>query len=82
LNQSTYFVATLFHSCLSFNAVKQQAKLLMDRLRLLGDGAAEAANRRGLSEQLERVAAKERRAQDVCLRQGQAVARHGFGKLY
>ena len=64
---------------LSFNAVKQQAKLLLERLRLLGDGATEAANRRGWSEQMERVAAKERRSQDVCLRQGQAVSRHGFG---
>ena len=67
---------------LSFNAVKQQAKLLLDRLRLLGDGATEAANRRGWFEQMERVAARERRAQDVCLRQGQAVSRHGFGKLH
>ena len=66
----------------SFNAVKQQAKLLLDRLRLLGDGATEAANRRGWSQQMERVAARERRAQDVCLRQGQAVRRHGFGKLH
>jgi hypothetical protein len=66
---------------LSFNVVKQQAKLLLDRLRLLGDGASEAANRRGWSEQMERVAARERRAQDVCLRQGQAAKRHGFGKL-
>ena len=62
--------------------MKQQAKLLLDRLWLLGDGATEAANRRGLSEQMERVAARERRAQDVCLRQGQAVSRHGFGKLH
>ena len=67
---------------LSCNAVKQQSKLLLDRLRLLGDGATEAANRRGWAVQLERVAARERRAQDACLRQGQAVRRHGFGKLH
>jgi hypothetical protein len=67
---------------LSFNAVKQQSKLLLDRLRLLGDGATEAANRRGWAVQLERVAARERRAQDACLRQGQGVRRHGFGKLH
>ncbi len=66
---------------LSFTAVQQQAKLLLDRLRLLGDGAVEAANRRGWAEEGERVAARERRAQDGCLRQGRAIRRHGFGKI-
>ena len=66
---------------LSHKAVQQQSKLLLDRLRLLGDGATEAAGRRGWAEERERVAARERRAQDVCLRQGQALMRHGFGIL-
>ena len=66
---------------LSHKAIQQQSKLLLDRLRLLGDGATEAAGRRGWAEERERVAARERRAQDVCLRQGQALMRHGFGIL-
>ena len=66
---------------LSHKAVQQQSKFLLDRLRLLGDGATEAAERRGWEEERERVAARERRAQDVCLRQGQALTRHGFGML-
>ena len=66
---------------LAFTAVQQQAKLLLDRLQLLGDGATEAERRRGWVEEVERRAARERQAQFVCLRQGRAVMRHGFGKL-
>ena len=66
---------------LAFKAVQQQTKLLLDRLQLLGDGATDAERRRGWAEEVERIAARERQAQAVCLRQGRAVMRHGFGKL-
>ena len=66
---------------LSFTAVQQQAKLLLDRLQLIGDGASDAARRRERAEQAEAAARRERRAQAVCLRQGRAIRRHGFGKL-
>ena len=66
---------------LSFTAVQQQSKLLLDRLQLLGDGVAEAERRRGWAEEVERRAARERQAQAVCIRQGRALMRHGFGKL-
>jgi hypothetical protein len=66
---------------LAFTAVREQARLLLDRLELLGDGATQAARRRDWAVRLEAVAIKERRAQDVCLRQGRAIRRHGFGKL-
>ena len=55
---------------LSFTAVQQQSKLLLDRLQLLGEGSAEAAARRDRATRIEAVAVKERRAQMVCLRQG------------
>ena len=60
---------------LSITAVKQQTKLLLDRLQLLGDGAAAAAARRQRAVQLEQAAVRERRAQAVYLRQGVAVMR-------
>jgi hypothetical protein len=41
----------------------------------------QAARRRDWAIRLEAVAAKERQAQDVCLKQGRAIRRHGFGKL-
>ena len=66
---------------LSITAVKQQAKLLLDRLQLLGDGAAAAAARRQRAVQLEQAAVRERMAQAVYLRQGVAVMRRGLGKL-
>ena len=66
---------------LSFCAVQQQARLLLDRLQLLGEGAERAAGRRDRAVQLEAAAARERRAQLVCLRQGTAVMRRGFGML-
>ena len=50
---------------LAFTAVQQQSKLLLDRLQPLGDGATEV--------EVERRAARERKAQAVCLRQGRAV---------
>ena len=66
---------------LSFKLVQQQARLLLDRLHLLGEGAERAAGRRDRAVQLEEAASKERRAQLVCLRQGTAVMRRGFGML-
>ena len=64
---------------LSFIVVQQQARLVLGRLQLLGDGAMEAARRRAV--QAEVTAGRERRAQAVCLRQGRDIRRHGFGLL-
>ena len=66
---------------LSINAVKQTSRLLLDRLQLLGEGAAEAAGRRDRAVMAEAGAARERRAQEVCHRQGRAIVRRGFGLL-
>ena len=66
---------------LSINAVQQTSRLLLDRLQLLGDGAAEAAARRNRAVMLEAVAARERSAQDVCVRQGKGIVRQAFGLL-
>ena len=54
-------VATV-RRALSLPAVKQQARLLLDRLCLLGDGAMEAGRRRQRAEQLEAVSSRERNA--------------------
>ena len=62
---------------LSFTAVQQQAGLLLDRLGLLWDGVGEAARRRDWAVQLENLAARERRAKAVCLRQGRPLIRRG-----
>ena len=64
---------------LSFTSVQQQARLLLDRLQLLGEGAGEAARRREWAEQASRAEARERRAQLVCLQQGRNIRRSGFG---
>ena len=66
---------------LSVTAVREQARFLLDRLRLLGDGAAEADRRRARAEQLEVAAARERQAQAIAFRQGRSLRRHGFGRL-
>ena len=66
---------------LSFTAVRETARLLLDRLQLLGDGAAEDARRRDRVQQLEAAAYRERRAQAVSMRQGRNIMRHGFGML-
>ena len=50
------------------------------RLRLLGDGAAEADRRRARAVQLEAAAFQERRAQGVAFIQGRNVRRLGFGR--
>ena len=66
---------------LSVTAVREQSRLLLSRLRLLGDGTAEAARRRERAEVLEAAAGRERRAQAVSMRQGRDIMRHGFGLL-
>ena len=66
---------------LSITAVREQARMLLERLQLLGDGSADAARRRGRAAAEETRAQRERQAQWVCMRQGQAIMRHGFGKL-
>ena len=66
---------------LSFTAVQQQARLLLDRLQLLGDGAREAGRRREVAELGMRWEERERRAQAVSVRQGQNIRRCGFGLL-
>ena len=50
-------------------------------LRLLGDGAGEAARRRARAEQLEAFAARERQAQNIGFLQGRGIRRMGFGML-
>ena len=66
---------------LSFTAVQEQSKLLLDRMQLLGDGAKEARRRREWAEQAARVETRERRAQVVSLMQGHNIRRSGFGLL-
>ena len=66
---------------LSINAVQHTSRLLLDWLRLLGDRAAEATARRDRAVMLEAVAARESRAQGVCVRQGRGIVRRGFGLL-
>ena len=66
---------------LSFTAVQSQARLLLDRLQLLGDGSNEAARRRDRVMETRRAEARERRAQHVCLLQGRAIRRSGFALL-
>ena len=66
---------------LSLTCVREQSRLLLGRLRLLGDGAGEAARRRTRAEQLEAFAARERQAQFIGFRQGRSIRRLGFGFL-
>ena len=66
---------------LSMTAVREQARLLIDRLQLLGDGAGQAARRREFAERSRRAEAQERRAQQVCLMQGRSIRRSGFALL-
>ena len=66
---------------LSLTCVREQARLLLGRLRLLGDGAGEAARRRDRADQLEAFAARERKAQNIGFLQGRAIRRLGFGML-
>ena len=66
---------------LSFTVVREQSRLLLDRVQLLGDGAREARRRREWGEMVERVEMRERRAQVVSLMQGRSIRRSGFGLL-
>ena len=66
---------------LSFAAVQGQARLLLDRLQLLGDGAREAAGRRDWALAARRAEACEMRAQHVSMLQGRNIRRSGFGLL-
>ena len=66
---------------LSQVCVKEQARLLLGRLRLLGDGAGEAARRRARAAQLEVEVVRERQAQAVGFLQGRSIRRLGFGRL-
>ena len=64
---------------LSIQAVKQQARLLIDRIASVGNGTGAAAQRRDWAVELEAAAARRRRAQEVSRRQGRNIVRHGFG---
>ena len=62
---------------LSLEAVRAQARLLLDRLRGLGAGAEVAARRRRWAEAEERRPFRERKAHQLCLRQGRGVRARG-----
>ena len=66
---------------LSFAAVQGQARLLLDRLQLLGDGAREAAGRRDRAQAARLAEANEMRAQHASLIIGRNIRRSGFGLL-
>ena len=66
---------------LSLAAVQGQARLLLDRLQLLGDGAREAAGRRDRALRARRAEANEMRAQHVSMLLGRNIRRSGFGLL-
>ena len=58
---------------LSLEAVRSQARLLLDRISGLGAGAEAAARRRHWAELEERRMGRERRAQQMCRSQGRPV---------
>ena len=66
---------------LSFLAVQQQQRLLLERLQLLGDGSRQAGKRRDWAVSIEAAAVRERRAMAVCQQQGRAIRRSGFGLI-
>ena len=66
---------------LSLTAVQSQARLLLDRLQLLGDGSREAGRRRDRAQEARRAETREKRAQHVCLLQGRNIRQNGFGLL-
>ena len=66
---------------LSFAAVQGQARLLLDRLQLLGDGAREADGRRDRALAARSAEANEMRAQHTSMLIGRNIHRSGFGLL-
>ena len=67
---------------LSLRAVQQQARLLLDKLAVVGNGVGAAAQRRDWAVELEAAASRRRRAQEVARRQGRSsIVRHGFGLI-
>ena len=56
-------------------------QLLLGRLQLLVDGAAETERRRGGAVEVETRAARKRQAQAVYIRHCRAAMCHGFGKI-
>ena len=62
---------------LSLVAVCSQARLLLDRLRGIGDGADVAARRRRWAEEEERRMVKQRRAHQIALLQGRPIRARG-----
>ena len=67
---------------LSLQAVRQQARLLIDRMATVGNGTGPAAQRRDWAVELEAAASRRRRAHEVSRRQGRNIVRHGFGLMY
>ena len=66
---------------LSLQAVQQQARLLIDKLALVGNGIGAAAQRRDWAVELEAAASRRRRAQEVSRRQGRNIVHRGFGLI-
>ena len=66
---------------LSFAAVQGHARLLLDPLLLLGDGAGEADGRRDRALAARRAEANEMRAQHTRMLIGRNIRRSGFGLL-
>ena len=66
---------------LSLWAVQQQARLLIDKLAVAGNGTGAAAQRLDWAVELEAAASRRRRAQEVSRRQGRNIVRHGFGLI-
>ena len=64
----------LLRRTLSIVGVRAQAKLLLGRLKVIGPGAEAAAGRRNYSLNLERIWAKQRRADQISRLQGKALA--------
>ena len=64
---------------LSFAAVESQARLLL--LQLLGDGAREAAGRRGRALAARRAEANEMRARHASMLSGRNICHSGFSLL-
>ena len=62
---------------LSLVAARAQARLLLDRVQVLGKGGAEAGRRRRWQEGEERRMGKEQRAHHLSLMLGRAMYRRG-----